>query len=92
MAPRDRRILVTLDGDDALVLDVHLLAASDSAEGTDALDDTIGRDQPGLEGFGKWRLDGRTAPEFVTGAQLPDDRPFEGAEPRHASRVSSAEP
>ena len=43
--------LVTLDGDDTLVLDIHLLAASDSAEGTDALSDTIGRDQPGLEGL-----------------------------------------
>src|SRR5690606_6738878 len=82
-AAGDRRVGVTLDLDDPLVLDEHALAASHRAVGADALQYAIRGGCAGSDLTGLARGHRLAATESVCRAELPEDRPLQRAEPCH---------
>ena len=87
-ASRDRRVRVTLDLDDPLILDVHPLTAADRAVRADALHDPVGSGRASGDGSSVLGGHCRTTAERVTRTQLTDDWPFkENLRHSHAQRL-----
>src|SRR5690606_25174948 len=74
--PRDGAVGIALDLGDLVVLDVHVLAATDGAVRADRLDDAFGGSCSWGELGAALRLAGRSAAQRVVPRQLPVDRPL----------------